>query len=281
MIRRTLWARPVIPAAVFAVLATGASATTLDITVTNALSGDTFAFTPFYVAFHDGAFDAFSPGDPASAGVELIAELGDVSGLPPERLAASPGSVATVVTAPDIGPPTLEPGESGTARITLDNTAEQRFLTYLSMLVPTNDTFVGNGDPTALEIFDDTGAYLGDQTFEVTNLTTYDAGTEVNDPVDGPAFVPGIDATLGTDEGGVVTLAQDQSDFAGVMAANGIVLDADLIDLFPAEGVGIQTIATISITEVAPIPVPAMLPVFAGALGLMAFGGYRRRRATT
>ena len=97
-----------------------AQATTLEISITNTAQAGGFAITPVYSAFHDGAFDAFDAGSAASAGVELIAETGMTGGLPGERLAVSPDSVAVVVGAPQSGPPTIDPGETGTATINVD-----------------------------------------------------------------------------------------------------------------------------------------------------------------
>lgn len=249
-----------------------AAAYTLNITVTNDAPAGGFSVTPTYTAIHDGAFDAFDLGEPASPGVELLAELGDVSDLPPERLAVDPDSVATLIAAADNGIPPIEPGEAGSATLNVSDPAEARFLTYLSMLVPTNDTFLGNDDPMAYEIFAPDGSFSGALTIEVTGADLWDAGTEVNDPADGPAFVQGIDATLGTPEGGVVGPAASQVGFAGIVAANGITVDADAIDF--AGDPGSFPVATIT---VAPIPLPGAAPLLAGGLALLGVWRLRRR----
>ena len=101
----------------------------------------------------------------------------------------------------------------------------------------------------------------------------WDAGTEVNDPEGGPAFVQGVDATLGTPEGGVVHGAESQAGFAGIVAANGIALDAGAID-FASDPGGFQ-VATIT---VAPIPLPGAAPLLAGGLSLLAAWRIRRGR---
>ena len=260
-----------------AVGATAASAETLRISIENLQGEGGFSLTPVYSAFHDGTFDAFGIGEAASAGIELLAELGDVSGLPAERTAVDPESVATVVAQDSDGPPTIDAGETGVAEIDVSSDGvEQRYFTFLSMIVPTNDQFVGNGDPLAFEVFDADGNFNGTQVIDVTAEFAHDAGTEVNDPEDGPAFVVDVDATAGAQEGAVVTQAQFSLDpFLGLETPAGTV-DAPLDIVSDLAG---TQIARITIEEVpAPIPLPAAAPLLLTAMGgLVALR--RRRRA--
>ena len=258
--------------------AAAAEAATLRVTVTNTAAPNGFAITPVYAAVHDGSFDAFTEGEAASQGVETIAELGSVADLPAERLSADPDAVAGVVSGPTIPP--LLAGEMGSIDIAVDDPASQRFFTFLSMIVPSNDTFIGNDDPLAYELFDASGFFLGPLTIDVTGLHIYDAGTEVNDPLDGPAFVAGVDATLGTVENGVVTQGLlSLAAFAGVQTAPGFALDGDLIDFITDPAVfSVARIEIEVVPDVAPIPLPAGAWMLLSALGL---GGLvaRRRRA--
>jgi hypothetical protein len=265
--------RVVAAAAVLAVGAAAADAATVRVKIENVQGEGGFSLTPLYVALHDGTFDAFSRGDPATPGVELLAELGVVSGLPPERLAADPESTAAVITQPANGPPTIDPGEIGEVRIDVDTGGgEQRFLTYLSMIVPSNDQFIGNGDPLAFEIFQSDGTFNGPTVIEVTGLNSYDAGTEINDPADGPAFVLGVDATLGTPENGVITQGVFSLDpFLGLETPAGIISrPLDIVD-----DLGGSEIARITVSQV---PLPAAAPFLATALGGLALVRLRRRR---
>ncbi|MEO1541681.1 MAG: spondin domain-containing protein [Pseudomonadota bacterium] len=253
-----------------------ASAASLKITITNTASIGGFSLTPVYSTAHDGSFDAFDVGDDASAGVELIAELGDPGGLPVERLADDPNSTATVIAAPANGVGTIDPGETTTAFLHLTEPS-QRFFTFLSMLVPSNDTFLGNDD--ALEIIDAAGNYLGDQTIILTGLDLYDAGTEANDLNDGAAFValvdgasPSVPATGGTVTSDKIQLASTL-DFG---LNNAITTPVGLLDpaltdfMSDPSGFGVARI------EIAAVPLPAAAPMLAGALILM--GALRRRR---
>lgn len=272
---------PVAGLAAFAVAASvsaGAShaASQLSITVENLAEDGSFSFTPLYLGFHDGAFDAFDVGDPASPGVELIAELGDPSGLPPERLGASPGSQGAVIAQPANGVPTIDPGETVTEQIDIADPALNQYLTFLSMVVPSNDLFFGNDDPLAWQLFGDDGSFLGPVVIDVTAEIFYDAGTEVNDPNDGPAFVAGQIGTEGTPEGGTVQLGTNLAGFGGVTTPAG-VLDGTLID-FESDRAGFA-LARITVTETAPVPLPAGAVL--GLTGLLALGGLgaMRRRS--
>ncbi|MGH2415537.1 MAG: spondin domain-containing protein, partial [Microcystaceae cyanobacterium] len=54
------------------------------------------------------------------------------------------------------------PGETETATVTLKGTAAQnRYFSFAAMVFPTNDGFIANDDPQAIEIFNESGAFLG------------------------------------------------------------------------------------------------------------------------
>lgn len=72
-------------------------------------------------------------------------------------------------------------GETETFTVTLEGTPEEnRYFSFASMLFPTNDGFIGNDDPQAYEIFDESGNFVGAD-FIVTGADAWDGGTEVND----------------------------------------------------------------------------------------------------
>ena len=145
------------------------------------------------------------------------------------------------------------------------------------MIIPSNDTFIGNDDPFAFELFDATGLFLGPLVIDVTGAFIYDAGTEVNDPEDGAAFVADVDATLGMEENGVVTQGLFGLDnFAGVLTAAGFALDGDLIDFLsnPA-AFSVARIEIGFVPDVAPVPLPTGAWLMLSALGL---GGLVARR---
>ena len=251
---------------------TTASAVSVKVTVTNLSGQGGLALTPLYAAFHDSSFDPFDAGDEASEGIERLAELGDPSQIRNIRLETQPESVGGVIAAAGNGVPPIEPGETASAVFQL-NPDDHSLFTFLSMILPSNDTFIGNDD--AIRIFDESGNFLGDQTIDVTGNYIYDAGTEVNDAsaTGGAAPFPG--APGGADENGVITAGQSLADFAG-LTLFGQVLDADQID-FLSDPANFQ-LARIEITAV---PLPPAVVLFGAALAGLGWLGRRRKSATS
>jgi hypothetical protein len=244
--------------------AAGARAAQLEITFTNNRPAGGFAFTPLWVALHNGSFDLFDPGSAASAGLEQLAELGATSGL--DAALAGQGVSGVVGSA---GIPPFVPGESASAPLMVADPTDQRFLTFASMVVPSNDLFIGNGNPTGIELFDASGAFLGPRTIQIFGRMVWDAGTEVNSILDGGAFVVGVGATGGAAENGVVHLFFDDpgapaylSSIVGIESPNGPITNA--FD-------GNSLLATITIRAV---PEPSSLAL--AALGLGALSALRR-----
>lgn len=265
--------------------ATTVSATTLNIKVTNNQGADGFAVTPLYTAFHDGLFDAFDVGEGATRGLETIAETGrpgpatDSSTIAFERVGVDGDSVGGVVNT-SAGPPPIQPGEIASIDVTVDP-LENVFFTFLAMLLPSNDTFIGNDDQMAYQLFDATGAFLGPQTINVTGEDVYDAGTEINALL-GSAFVAGEDISLGGAEDlaiSTVTKDRDLSAFIGASLADGRTLGADPVNLL-LNNPSALNLLTIEITEVvAPVPLPASATMMLAGFGLGGIWLRRRKKA--
>ena len=153
-------------------------------------------FTPVWLGFHDGSFDLFDPGGLASEAVERLAEDGDGSIL---RLifADTPGSIDEVVTAPNgfTGAPVFDPGDSNSIQLTV-NAQSQRFMSFMSMIIPSNDAFIANSNPQAIELFDAAGNFNGKQIITITGAMVWDAGTELNTEMDA-AFINQTDPNTG------------------------------------------------------------------------------------
>lgn len=252
-----------------AALSAAAHAVPVTVTVTNEQAEGGLSLTPLWLAFFDGqSFDAFDAGEAATQGVEDIAELGVASTIRDELLAAQADSQGGLITAPGgfPGAPIIEPGE--TVSVTFDVDPEsQGWVQFLSMILPSNDNFVGLDD--AVRLFAEDGSFLGPQSFSLTSEFAFDAGTEVNDLSDGPAFVAGQVDTDGTPEGGVVTQSVGIAVMGQtIMLPDGSLLSSELAQAFFG---GQTTLATVSFAladaDAVPLPGAALLfgTVLAGA----------------
>lgn len=170
-----------------------AGLTTLDITFENVLPAGSFSLTPFWTAFHDGSFDTYDGGAPAAGfpGITELAEdglTGPISTAFGASPAAAAGGVDFTTEGDESGAPVFSPGESRTTTVQLFNTQVNRYFSYASMVVPSNDLFIGNGNPLAHEVFDAAGNFTGPVVIEVFAREINDNGTEVNNAAAGAAF---------------------------------------------------------------------------------------------
>jgi hypothetical protein len=158
------------------------------VSIKNSAMTDGTFLTPFWVAFHDGTFDTYDLGIPASVGLEHMAEDGDSSVLSSE-FAAQGNGIDMVVINPEgfAGAPLFDPGFSTQQVVNLDP-AVNKYFSYVSMLLPSNDAFIGNADPKRYQIFDDNGNFTGGVNFKVYGSQVLDAGTEENTESDAAFF---------------------------------------------------------------------------------------------
>jgi len=164
------------------------------------------SLTPFWVGFHDGNFDTYDRGRPVSPGLESIAEDGATNLISQEFGLSGFGSVDGVIAGTGgsaVGP--IEPVEVATNTFTLDsNNLSSRFFNYAAMVLPSNDAFVANGDPTAIRIFDEQGNFQNTD-FLILGNEVLDAGSEINDEaVNSTAFFGQTVPNTGIVENGVV-----------------------------------------------------------------------------
>jgi hypothetical protein len=149
--------------------------TQIEVSVTTA---GPVGLAPVFVAFHDGSYDIFNVdgASMASPGLELLAELGDVSVL----VADAPTGVTAAGFAP--GGPFVPGGGTGSAVFTVAD--GQTSFSMAAMILPSNDWFIGLND--AMDISGLIGAQPGTSiAFDLNN--GYDAGTETEDF----SFAPG------------------------------------------------------------------------------------------
>lgn len=176
----------------------------IEVRVTNLSGADGSLLTPVVVATQNGIYDQFDVGSAASENIERLAEDGTTG----PRIAAALGSGGVGEAQATTGGP-LAPGESRVLTFFADPTDPlTQFLSYASMVIPSNDAFIGNDDPTELDLFDDNGSLIrrvGAGAFIVTGDDVYDAGTEVNDEIpENTAALAQSAPNTGVTENGVI-----------------------------------------------------------------------------
>ena len=129
--------------------------------ITNLTPGQ--AFTPFLLATHSMDVNMYLPGTQASDNLRAIAEMGDISGMQMMLEGMKGMGVMDVM-----GEEHMFTGPGVTKEFMISGMYGYR-LSLVSMLIPTNDTFVG-----ANMMLPGEGGMMG-------YAYAYDAGTEMND----------------------------------------------------------------------------------------------------
>ena len=145
-------------------VATTGSAAQWDVKITNLTNGN--HFTPVLMTGLDSATHLFKVGAAASTALELMAECGDTSQL------IDTGPAGALDEDTKTGAGVIAPG--GTTTLVLDNSMSgNTHLSLVSMILPTNDAFVGL---ESMEVPAAAGTYT-------YYLNAYDAGTEANNEI--------------------------------------------------------------------------------------------------
>lgn len=184
-----------------ALVAASAAAQPVEIRVDieNLAPDNSVAFAPLRVGFHNGTYDSFNNGQAASDAIISIAEGGSGDAWFPAFGAADPTATLGSVLTDGGGP--LTPGATGSATFTIDP-AINRYFTFGSMVVPSNDSFIGNDSPTQYQLLDEKGNLLISEIVQTGN-DIWDAGSEVNG-IFGSAFLEGATNADRIAENGVV-----------------------------------------------------------------------------
>ncbi len=198
-----------------------ASFVQVTINVENLAPANSVSFAPLRFGFNNGTFDAFNQGEVATAPIISVAEGGSGSAWLPAFAAADP----TAVIGSTMGGAVL-PGATRSASF-LINTSLNPFFTFASMVVPSNDFFIGNDSPTEYRLFDMTGSLLINS-ISLTASDIWNAGSEAFDPLNA-AFLVGGNNSLRTPENGVVGFNfSELAGFNGLTTAAGYVFDSAL-----------------------------------------------------
>jgi len=253
-------------AALMAVCAS-AHATDVFVTVTvqNLAPTNSIGFARFHLGFNNGSFDAFNLGGVATEPIISVAEGGVGLAWQAAFAAAQPSAtLGTIVTA---GGPLL-PGasRSGTFRV---DTSINRYFTFATMAVPSNDFFIGNDDPLEYLLLNRSGSLLIPSIVVKAN-EIWDAGSEIFDPA-ASAFVAGATGSLRRDQNSVVAF-----NFAELAAFNGLTTGGAGY-IFNSALTADSDVYRISFA-VTPVPEPGTYALLIAGLAGVGFV-VRRRRA--
>jgi hypothetical protein len=246
--------------------ASAASAATLKVSIENLAPQNGTLLTPLWVGFHDGGFDIYDRDASLDLfpGTESLVEDGATQQISDRFAAVGAGEVqGTILGAEGANAGPIDIGETATLFFEVDPTlASSRFFSYATMVIPSNDAFIANGNPTAHPIFDEVGNFIGADFIEF-GADVLDGGTEVNDesPVT-TAFFGQAAPNTSVDENGVVTT---HPGFNSV-GSGGILDSAQFANAdFKAEGYQVARIRVQLVEDT-----PQAVPEPTTALGLFA-----------
>lgn len=169
-------------------LSLNAQQTRVNVVIENlAPSNGTFV-TPVWVGFHNGTFDTYDGGAlasalpiPGSVALERLAEDGNTGPISSDFVAVGAGTQQATIPGPN-GP--VAPGDRVVQSFTLNDFSPlDRYFSYASMVIPSNDAFIANGNPLAHPVFDNNGNFIASDFFVFGPGSVNDAGTEVNDEI--------------------------------------------------------------------------------------------------
>ena len=246
----------------------GAQAYEVTLSFTNLSGPNGAALSPIFVALGNGSFNPFTPGGSASPAIQTLSETGSGSGLATQFASVdSAGWSGEVIAGTNaFGPGIYLPGGTGSITLNLDPTKNE-FLNYYSMVVPSNDFFVGG----QIQLFDNSGNFLGTNT-TLTGSSVWDAGAVVPQ-ISGAAFLSGNAGTSNTAENGVIQLINATNSTANSYEVYAGKKTADNYQFTQLPNSGAPLLG---ISAVAAVPLPPAAWLFGSALSLLGLARSRK-----
>ena len=248
-------------ATVISTFAAHAQQRMVTVTINNLAPTNSISFAPLHLGFHQGVFDAFNNGTTAGAGIVSVAEggAGDVwqSNFAAADPTATRGTIGMALT----------PGQSRSMSF-LVNTGLNPFFSFASMVVPSNDFFIGNDNPQAFRLFDASGNLLINSIGQ-TSSQIWDAGSELFSIAGAAFLVNGVNAVR-TPQNGVVSFNFGElAGFNGEVTAAGYTFNSQLVER--------QPVYRIDFTSTAVVPEPSTVVLLSAGMMVMAFAARRKR----
>jgi len=240
-------------------LSVQADTVSVTVTIQNLSPANSLSFAPLRLGFGNGTFDAFNNGQVATSPIISVAEGGSGTEWFPAFRSAEPNAVLGSVGG------ALLPGTTASNTFLVDSSVN-RFFTFSTMVIPSNDLFLGNDSPTRYQLFDANGN-LAITSINQKGRDIWNAGSEAANPLNA-AFVVGGNNDLRTSENGVVEFSfSELSAFNGVNTSGGYIFDTQISNDSDIYRISFQSQA-----------VPAPPAVVLGAFGMALVGLVRRRR---
>ncbi len=191
----------------------------LQVTVQNLAPANSVSFAALRLGFGNGTFDSFNRGEAAGMAAISIAEGGTGNLWFPAFAASEPNATLGSVVRAAGG--ALQPGETASSVFMVDPSIN-RFFTFGSMVVPSNDHWIANDNPMQYMLFNAAGQ-LNINSISQFGGQIYDNGSEIEDPANAAFLVGGVNANR-TPENGVVNFNFDRLDtFNGLTTTAGYV----------------------------------------------------------
>ncbi len=257
-----------------------AVATEITITFENLSQSGGVFFTPVYGAFHNGSFDLFDVGSTASPDFERQVEDGNFIPVRDARVAAFPDSQGFVLRGSNGDPAPVAPGSQTTFTLDVDG-SENPFFTFASMLIPSQDAFVGSDE--SIELFDSTGSFLDPFSLTLFGSDVYDGGTEANSDNSQVAFLNQTGSNQGESENNAIAIHEGLSD--AILDSTLVGPDGDIpfnraaADFTQSNFSPLARITVTAANDREPTPIPE--PPISMLLGVGAIMFYRKRRRNT